>query len=103
MVRIWSRNTPNFGPDESLVVHRVGEAGWGCCPAAAEREGNNFKGSNDFYLKGKARCRQGQDLVLTVLHVPSSLDSGGGGYLQTGSSVRRVRHSVKETTHAMVQ
>ena len=24
MLQIWSRNTPEFGPNETLVLHRVG-------------------------------------------------------------------------------
>ena len=42
-------------------------------PSAAERQGNNFKGFKDVCLKSDSR--QGQDLALTVLFVPNSLDS----------------------------
>jgi len=45
---------------------------------ASERRGDNEKGFKDFDLKAKAK-----NLTLTVLHVPSSLDSGCPGYLET--------------------
>ena len=41
---------------------------------AVERVWNNTNGSNDFHLKDSSS--QGQNLALTVLHVPRSLDSG---------------------------
>jgi len=43
--------------------------------AAAEREGNNLKYSKDVCLKNGSS--QGQNLALTVVFVPISLDSGG--------------------------
>jgi len=42
--------------------------------SSAEREGNNLKYFNDFSLKNGSI--QGQNLVLTVLYVPCSLDNG---------------------------
>ena len=45
---------------------------WG--GAAAEREGNIFKGFKDICLEKSSS--QGQNLALTVLNVPSSLDGG---------------------------
>ena len=48
---------------------------------ASERRGNNVKGSKNFHLKNDSS--QGQNLVLTVLcmpsYMPSSLDSSCGG------------------------
>jgi len=44
---------------------------------AAEREGNNLKGFKDFCLKNGSS--QDQNLALTLLFVPNSLD-GDGSY-----------------------
>ena len=41
---------------------------------ASKREGNNANGCEDFCLENSAS--QGQNLALTVLFVPNSLDSG---------------------------
>ena len=41
---------------------------------APERRGDNLKGFKGFHLKNGSS--QGQDLALTVLYVPCSLDSG---------------------------
>jgi len=37
---------------------------------------SNLKGSNNFYRKANARFSQGQNLDLTVLYLPDSLDRG---------------------------
>ena len=42
--------------------------------AAGKREGNSLKGFEDFPLENGSS--QGQNLALTVLSVPNSLDSG---------------------------
>jgi hypothetical protein len=42
--------------------------------ASAEQDGNNVKGFENFCLMNGSN--QGQDLALTVLYVPYSLDSG---------------------------
>jgi hypothetical protein len=50
--------------------------------AASDQRGNNSKRFEDFYLKALKTFRglllegQGQNLALTVLHVPYSLNSG---------------------------
>ena len=50
---------------------QIRETGWRLIPhTASEQRGNTLKGFKDFHLE------QGQNLALTVLYVPYSLDSG---------------------------
>ena len=71
VVQVWSRNTPESGPTEALVAHRV-VSGSGL--TAIERGRNNQNGLKDSRTEnGSSR---GQNLALTGLFVPNSLDCG---------------------------
>ena len=66
VVQIWSRNTPNFGPNESFVAHRVMIQRSGICEQDFPRHSHHTS------LQGRQRR--------TVL-VPTPSTSGAGGLL----------------------
>ena len=57
--------------------------------AATERTCNNFKGFKDFHLKNGSS--QGQNLALTALLVPKSLELGGRLRVELGGAVHGIQ------------